>query len=67
MNKEQMTPMMVAIVNGETVTIGTIAEIYRYSEGGIVARLISSGLTNPEFALRLTGLRLALAWINANR
>lgn len=67
MNKEQMAPMMAAIVAGDKVTIGRIGEIYRYDDGGIVARLIPSGLMGPEFGMTLKGLGLALAWINDNR
>ena len=62
-----MHAMMAEIVNGGKVTVGGTAEIYRYSDGGIVVRMAGNGLMSPEYALRQTGLRLALAWIDANR
>ena len=58
--------MLGEIVNGEVITIGSLAKIYRYSDGGIVARMNGSGLTSGEFALRQTGIRLVMQWIVEN-
>ena len=59
-----MRTMLREIDAGEYITIGTRAEIYRYTDGGIVARLKRSGLMSPEYSLKLAGLRRALAWID---
>jgi hypothetical protein len=67
MTNDILAAMLAEIVNGETVQIGKTARVYRYSEGGIVARMEGSGLISPEYALRGTGLRLALAWVNNER
>ena len=55
--------MLAEIVNGNKITVGERATVYRYTEGGIVARMEGSGEMSQEYALRPTGLRLALAWI----